>query len=173
MNLLRRSASLGRIGPSATIAITQKARELRTGGRDIISLSIGEPDFDTPQHIKEAAAAAMARGETKYPPVGGIPELKTAVVEKFRRDNGLDYTMQEIIISAGAKQVISNAMIATLDPGDEGSHPCTLLGELPATRQPMRGDTRLCRDRPRGWVQASSARSCCGNDTAHPLGRFE
>ena len=115
----KRSTSLARIQPSATIAITQKARELKASGRDIISLSIGEPDFDTPQNIKDAATAAMARGENKYPPVSGIPRLKTAVAAKFKRDNGLDYADNEIIVSAGGKQVISNAMLATLDAGDE------------------------------------------------------
>lgn len=119
MAVFTRSTSLARIQSSATIAITQKARELKAAGRDIISLSIGEPDFDTPQNIKDAATAAMGRGENKYPPVSGIPRLKTAVAAKFKRDNGLDYADAEIIVSAGGKQVISNAMLATLDAGDE------------------------------------------------------
>lgn len=119
MAVFKRSTSLARIQPSATIAITQKARDLKAAGRDIISLSIGEPDFDTPQNIKDAATAAMGRGENKYPPVGGLPRLKTAIAAKFRRDNGLDYADAEIIVSAGGKQVISNAMLATLDAGDE------------------------------------------------------
>lgn len=115
----RKSAALSRIQPSATIAITQKARDMRAAGRDVISLSIGEPDFDTPDHIKAASASKVAAGETKYPPVSGIPALQEAIVTKFRRENGLEYRSSQIIVSAGGKQVISNALLATLDPGDE------------------------------------------------------
>ncbi|MDB5715665.1 MAG: aspartate aminotransferase [Sphingomonadales bacterium] len=114
-----RSVALKRIQPSATIAITQIGRDLRAAGRDIISLSIGEPDFDTPEHIKAAASEAMARGETKYPPVGGIPQLKAAIAEKFRRENSLEFSNAEVTVSGGAKQVIANALMATLNPGDE------------------------------------------------------
>ena len=116
---VKRSAALSRIGPSATIAMTQRARDLKAQGRDVISLSIGEPDFPTPQHVMDAAAAKVAEGETKYPPVPGLPELREAICEKFERDNGVAYTPQEVIVSAGGKQVISNALLATLDPGDE------------------------------------------------------
>lgn len=119
MTGFERSAALSNIQPSATIAITQLARDLRAEGRDIISLSIGEPDQPTPSNIVEAAHAAMLRGETKYPPVGGIPELKEAVRRKFARDNTLDYALGEIIVSAGCKQVIAMAMMATLNPGDQ------------------------------------------------------
>jgi len=115
-----RSTALSRISPSATIAITQKARDLRAAGRkDILSLSIGEPDFDTPEHVCEAARSAMAAGNTRYPPVSGVPALKEAIAAKFERDNGLGYGAAEIIVSAGAKQIIANAMLATLNPGDE------------------------------------------------------
>jgi aspartate aminotransferase len=113
------SAALSNIQPSATIAITQLARDLRVEGRDVISLSIGEPDHPTPGNIVEAAHQAMLRGETKYPPVSGIPELKDAVRRKFARDNSLEYTSGELIVSAGCKQIIAMALMATLDPGDE------------------------------------------------------
>jgi len=110
---------LSRVKPSATIAMTQKARDLKNQGRDIISLSVGEPDFDTPDHIKEAAVAAIRRGETKYPPVAGIVPLREAIAKKFKRENGLDYKPAQTIVSTGGKQVLYNAMLATLNPGDE------------------------------------------------------
>ncbi len=113
------SEALGRIKPSATLAVSQKARELKAAGRDVISLSAGEPDFDTPENIKKAAIAAIERGETKYTAVDGIPELKAAIAEKFRRDNGLDYSAPQIIVSTGGKQVLFNALLATINPGDE------------------------------------------------------
>ena len=110
---------LGRIKPSPTLAVTQKASELKAAGADVIGLGAGEPDFDTPENIKKAAVAAIARGETKYTTVDGTPELKQAISAKFRRDNGLDYEPDQITVSTGGKQVIYNAMMATLDPGDE------------------------------------------------------
>ncbi len=113
------SDALGRIQPSATVAISQRARELKRDGRDIIALSAGEPDFDTPQHVKDAAIAAMNAGQTKYTNIDGIPELKEAVAQKFRRDNGLDVTAADCFIAAGGKQIIFNALMATLNPGDE------------------------------------------------------
>ncbi len=113
------SDSLNRIKPSPTLAVTQKARELKAQGRDIISLGAGEPDFDTPDHIKAAATAAMARGETKYTAVDGTPELKQAIRDKFKRENGLDYAPDQISVGTGGKQVLFNALMATLNPGDE------------------------------------------------------
>ena len=110
---------LSRIKPSPTIAVSTKARELKAAGRDVIGLGAGEPDFDTPDNIKEAAIAAIRRGETKYTAVDGTPELKAAIVEKFRRDNGLDYKPEQISVGTGGKQVLYNALMATLDPGDE------------------------------------------------------
>ena len=110
---------LDRISPSQTIAISQKARALAAEGRDIISLSAGEPDFDTPENVKRAAIAAIERGETKYTDVADAKALREAVCLKFKRDNGLDYAPDEVMVSTGGKQVIFNAMIATLDPGDE------------------------------------------------------
>jgi aspartate aminotransferase len=111
--------ALNRVKPSATIVITQKARDLKASGKDVISLSVGEPDFDTPDNIKEAAIAAIRRGETKYTPVSGIPELRAAVAAKFKRENGLDYKPSQTIVSTGGKHVIYNALLATLNPGDE------------------------------------------------------
>jgi aspartate aminotransferase len=111
--------SLNRIQPSATIAVSTKARQLKAAGRDVISLSAGEPDFDTPENIKAAAVRAMEAGKTKYTDVDGIPELKAAIVRKFARDNGLDYKPGQISVGTGGKQVIYNALLATLNPGDE------------------------------------------------------
>ncbi len=110
---------LSRIKPSPTIAVSQKARELKAAGRDVIGLGAGEPDFDTPDNIKEAAIAAIRRGDTKYTAVDGTPDLKAAIAAKFRRDNDLDYKPEQITVGTGGKQVIFNALIATLDPGDE------------------------------------------------------
>lgn len=111
--------SLARVQPSATIAVSTKARELKAQGRDIISLSAGEPDFDTPDNIKEAAKRALDAGKTKYTDVDGLPELKAAISAKFKRDNALDYAPSEISVGTGGKQVLYNALIATLNPGDE------------------------------------------------------
>ena len=111
--------SLSRVKPSATIAVTQKARELKEAGRDVIGLGAGEPDHDTPDNIKEAAIEAIRRGETKYPPVAGINPLRKAVAEKFRRENGLDYKPEQTIVGTGGKQILYNAFVATLNPGDE------------------------------------------------------
>jgi aspartate aminotransferase len=110
---------LGRIKPSPTIAISALARELAAGGRDIIGLSAGEPDFDTPDHIKQAAIDAMARGETKYTDPDGTPALKQAICDKFKRDNNLDYKVSQVTVGTGGKQVLYNALMATLNPGDE------------------------------------------------------
>jgi len=111
--------SLGRIKPSPTIAATQKARDLIAAGRDVISLGVGEPDFDTPDNIKKAAIAAIERGETKYTAVEGIPELRKAIAGKFKRENDLDYTPAQTFVAPGGKAIIYNAMMATLNPGDE------------------------------------------------------
>jgi len=113
------SAALQRVQPSATLAVTQKARDLKAKGIDVISLGAGEPDFDTPDHIKDAAIDAIRRGETKYTAVDGIPELKDAIIKKFRRDNGLEYTAAQVHVSTGGKPVIYNALLASVNPGDE------------------------------------------------------
>ena len=116
---IKLSKNLEKIAPSATVAMTQLARELKNEGKDVISLSAGEPDFDTPSHIKFAAIDAINRGETKYTAVDGIDELKEAIVKKFKRDNDLNFSKENISVAPGGKPIIYNAMIATLNPGDE------------------------------------------------------
>ncbi|MCE4226071.1 pyridoxal phosphate-dependent aminotransferase [Methylobacterium sp. C25] len=111
--------SLSRVKPSATIVMTQKARELKAQGVDVISLSVGEPDFATPDHIKQAGIDAINRNETRYPPVSGIPALREAIVRKFQRENGLDYRVSQTIVATGGKHIIYNALLTTLNPGDE------------------------------------------------------
>src|SRR6056297_3517947 len=117
------SATLERFGASPTVAMTTRAAALRAGGADIVALAAGEPDFDTPAHIRAAAVAAMERGETRYTAVDGTAELKAAVAEKFVRDNGLTYAPDEITVGSGGKHVIWNALLATLEPGDEAIVP--------------------------------------------------
>ncbi|WP_313104473.1 pyridoxal phosphate-dependent aminotransferase [Brevundimonas sp.] len=141
------SASLARVKPSATLAVTAQARELKRQGRDVIGLGAGEPDFDTPDNIKAAAIEAIHRGETKYTDADGMPELKAAIVAKFARENGLTYAANQIHVASGGKPVIYNAFVATLNPGDEvivpapywvsypdmvllaGGEPVTVIGE--------------------------------------------
>lgn len=110
---------LARVKPSPTLVVTAKAAELKAAGKPVIGLGAGEPDFDTPDHIKDAAIAAIKNGETKYTPVGGTPALKKAISDKFKRENGLDYAVGQIVAGVGAKQVIFNALLATLNAGDE------------------------------------------------------
>ena len=117
MNFL--SATLSRVKPSPTIAMTAKAAELKAAGRDVIDLSAGEPDFDTPQNIKDAAVAAIAAGKTKYTAPDGIPELKQAICAKLKRNNGLDYSPAQVSVGTGGKQILYNALMATLNEGDE------------------------------------------------------
>lgn len=117
MSLL--SDTLARVKPSPTIVVTTKAQELRAAGRDVIGLGAGEPDFDTPDHIKEAGIAAIRAGKTKYTAPDGMPELKAAICGKFSRENGLTYTPEQISVSSGGKQILYNALMATLNPGDE------------------------------------------------------
>ena len=113
------SDSLKRIKPSPTIAVTQKARELRAAGKDVIALGAGEPDFDTPDNIKNAAIRAIKRGDTKYTAVDGTPELKKAIIRKFKKENKLNYTLDQITVGTGGKQVLYNTFMATLNKGDE------------------------------------------------------
>jgi aspartate aminotransferase len=146
MGLVART--LERVKPSPTIAITTKARELKAAGFDVIGLGAGEPDFDTPDNIKQAAVEAIRRGETKYTAVDGIPELKRAVAEKFKRENGLTYTPSEITVGAGGKQVLYNALLATLNPGDEVIVPSPYWVSYPdivllAGAEPVVVETRL------------------------------
>ncbi|MFN3992455.1 MAG: pyridoxal phosphate-dependent aminotransferase [Tabrizicola flagellatus] len=113
------SDTLARVKPSPTIAVTTKAAQLKAEGRDVIGLGAGEPDFDTPEHIREAAKRAIDAGKTRYTAVDGIPELKAAICSKFLRENGLTYTPQQISVGTGGKQILFNALMATLNPGDE------------------------------------------------------
>ena len=113
------SSKVASMAESETLAMAQKARELKSKGIDVIALSLGEPDFDTPDYIKEAAKKALDEGYTKYPPVSGYPELRKAIQHKFKRDNKLDYDLSEIVVSNGAKQCIANTCLALLDPNDE------------------------------------------------------
>jgi len=113
------SNSLKRIKPSPTLAVTQKARELKAAGKEVISLGAGEPDFDTPENIKQAAIKAINDGDTKYTAVDGTPVLKNAIIKKFKRENNLDYQIDQVTVGAGGKHVIYNAMVATLNEGDE------------------------------------------------------
>ena len=113
------SNSLKRIKPSPTLAVTQKARELKAAGKEIISLGAGEPDFDTPENIKQVAIKAIKNGDTKYTAVDGTPALKDAIIKKFKRENNLDYQADQVTVGAGGKHVIYNAMVSTLNEGDE------------------------------------------------------
>ena len=113
------SQTLARVKPSPTIAMTGRAQQLAAEGKDIITLSAGEPDFDTPEHIREAAKAAIDAGHTRYTAVDGMPALKSAICEKFSRENGLDYSQAQVSVGTGGKQILYNALMATLNPGDE------------------------------------------------------
>jgi len=113
------SATLARVKPSPTIAMTTRALELKAAGRDVIGLAAGEPDFDTPEHIREAGKAAIDAGKTRYTAPDGIPELKRAICAKFARENGLSYEPKQVSVSSGGKQILYNALMATLNPGDE------------------------------------------------------
>ncbi len=140
--------ALLRVKPSATIAVTQKARDLRNAGRDIISLSVGEPDFDTPDNVKEAAIAAIRRGETKYTPVAGIPPLREAIAAKFKRENGLSYRPAQTIVGTGGKHILFNAFLATVNPGDEVIIPAPYWVSYPdmvliAGGRPVAVETRI------------------------------
>src|SRR5262245_43659142 len=140
--------SLSRIKPSATIAVTDKARALKAAGRDVIGMAAGEPDFDTPDNIKEAAIKAIHAGATKYTAVDGMPELKAAISRKFKRENNLDYKPSQIIVGTGGKQVLFNALMASLNPGDEVIIPAPYWVSYPdivllAGATPVAIETRL------------------------------
>ena len=113
------SNRLQRLAPSATLAMSQKSSEMKAQGIDVINLSVGEPDFNTPDHIKEAAKRAVDENFSRYSPVPGYPELRKAIVEKLKRENGLDYQMSEILVSNGAKQSVCNTVMALVNPGEE------------------------------------------------------
>ena len=157
--------SLNRIQPSATIAVSTKARQLAAQGRDIVSLSAGEPDFDTPQNIKDAAKRALDEGKTKYTDVDGIPELKAAIAAKFKRDNGLDYKPSQVSVGTGGKQVLYNALLATLNPGDEVVIPAPCWVSYADIVHARRRQAGLRRNDDRGRLQAE-ARSARKGDHA-------
>ena len=136
---------LARVKPSPTIAVTNKARELKAGGRDVIGLGAGEPDFDTPENIRAAAKRAIDAGHTRYTAVDGIPELKAAIVRKFKRENELEYKASQVSVGTGGKQVIYNALAVTLNAGDEVIVPAPFCRSCPRTR-----DTRRTRRRVSG-----------------------
>ena len=164
--------ALKRVKPSATITITQKARDLKAQGKDVISLSVGEPDFDTPDNIKEAAIAAIRRGETKYTPVSGIPQLREAITRKLKRENGLDYKPNQTIVSTGGKHVIYNALLATLNPGDEVICVAPYWVSYPEMVALCGGTATFCRDEDRERVQAPArgarARDHAEDEVGHP-----
>jgi aspartate aminotransferase len=135
------SASLARVKPSATIAVTDKARALKAAGRNVIGLGAGEPDFDTPGNIKLAAIRAIEAGKTKYTDVGGIPELKEAIIAKFERENELTYKPNQIIVGTGGKQVLYNALMATINPGDEVIIPAPYWVSYPRSRRRPSGSS--------------------------------
>ena len=156
------SDALARIKPSPTIAVTARALELKAEGRDIICLSAGEPDFDTPAHIRAAAKAAIDAGRTRYTAPEGIPELRRAIAAKFARENRLDYAPDQVIVSTGGKQVLFNALLATVEPGRRGDHPGALLGQLPrhggARRRHPGGGARRARRRLQDHARRRSRR---------------
>ena len=162
--------ALSRVKPSATIAVAQKARELKAKGRDVISLSAGEPDFDTPDNIKEAAIAAIRRGETKYTPVAGIPELRKAIAAKFKRENGLDYEPAQTIVGTGGKQILFNALHGDAEPGRRGAHPRALLGELSRNGADLRRHARRRADHHRERLQAQGAKPSKRRSRRRPSG---
>lgn len=129
------SQRLAQLSESETIAMSQKSRELRDLGMDIINLSLGEPDFPTPEHVKEAAKQAIDDNFSKYPPVPGIPELREAIVEKFKRDNGLNYKISQVVVSTGGKQALANAIYSLIDPDDEVIIPSPYWVSYPAMIQ--------------------------------------
>ena len=146
--------ALSRVKPSATIAVTQKARELKSAGRDVIDLSMGEPDFDTPDNIKNAAIEAIRQGKTKYTPVSGIPPLREAIAKKFKRENNLDYRPEQTIVGTGGKQILFNAFMATLNPGDEVVIPAPYWVSYPEMVALCGGDAGVRPDHHRQRLQA-------------------
>ena len=148
---IRLSRRVAKVKPSPTMAVTAQAKQMREAGRDVIGLGAGEPDFDTPDHIKQAAIVAIESGQTKYTPVGGTTELKQAVIDKFSRDNGLDYQLNEILVSVGGKQSFYNLAQALLDEGDEVLIPAPYWVSYPdivllADATPVAMPTELAQD---------------------------
>src|SRR5438094_864561 len=174
------SASLARVKPSATIAVTDKARALKAAGRNVIGLGAGEPDVDTPANIKLAAIQAIEAGKTKYTAVDGIPELKEAIIAKFRRENDLTYKPNQVIVGTGGKQVLFNALLATINPGDEVIIPAPYWVSYPdmvllAGGEPVQVDTRMAdgfKMKPEALERAITARTkwIIFNSPSNPTG---
>ena len=162
---------LSRVKPSATIAVTQKARDLKAKGREVISLSVGEPDFDTPDNIKQAAIEAIKRGETKYPPVLGIPPLREAIAAKFKRENGLDYKPSDTIVGTGGKQILFNAFLATMNKGDEVIIPAPYLGQLSRDGAINGGEPVIVATKIETRLQAAARGPRAGDHAADQVGR--
>ena len=167
--MFAQSATLRRVKPSATAPAAAKARALRAAGRDIISLDAGEPDLDTPDNIKEAAIQAIRDGKTKYTDADGIPELKAAICAKFARENGLTYAPSQINVSPGGKPVIFNAMIATLDPGDEVIIPAPYWVSYPGHGAAGRRRAGVRRSQGERRLQAGAGRPGSGDHAQDPL----
>ncbi len=163
------SATLRRVKPSATTAASAKARALKAAGRDIISLDAGEPDFDTPDNIKEAAIKAIREGKTKYTDVDGIPELKAAICAKFARENGLAYKPSQINVSPGGKPVIFNAMVASLNPGDEVVIPAPYWVSYPDMVLLAGGEPVFVPTTAADGFKVQTGRPRGGDHAAHPL----
>ena len=161
---------LSRVKPSATMTVTQKARDLKAKGRDVISLSVGEPDFDTPDNVKQAAIEAIKRGETKYPPVLGIPPLREAIAAKFSRENGLDYKASDTIVATGGKQILYNAFLVTMNKGDEVIIPAPYLGELSRDGRDQLGRPGHRADQRSRTASSSSPRTSSGRSRRAPSG---
>ena len=151
------------------MTVTQKARDLKAKGRDVISLSVGEPDFDTPDNIKEAAIAAIRRGETKYPPVLGIPPLREAIAQKFKRENGLDYKPSDVIVGTGGKQILYNAFLVTMNKGDEVIIPAPFWVSYPDMVLDQRRRAGDRADTARGRLQAQARGAGTGDHAAHQV----
>ena len=143
------SDRLNRLAPSATLAMSQKSSEMKAQGIDVINMSVGEPDFNTPDNIKQAAKKAIDENYSRYSPVPGYPDLRKAIVAKLKNENGLEYTTNEVIVGTGGKQCVCNAVLALVNPG-RGYHSCTILGKLPADGEIGRrySDHCECRFRP-------------------------
>ena len=161
---------LSRVKPSATMAVTQKARDLKAKGRDIISLSVGEPDFDTPDNIKQAAIEAIKRGETKYPPVLGIPPLREAIAAKFSRENGLDYKPSDTIVAHRRQADPLQRFPGHHEQGRRGHHPRALLGQLSGDGRDQLGRAGHRADEARAGVQAAAGGPRAGDHAAHQVG---
>ena len=164
------SAALDRVKPSATIAVTDKARELKAAGRNVIGLGAGEPDFDTPANIKLAAIHAIEAGKTKYTAVDGIPELKEAIVAKFQRENGLTYKPNQIIVGTGGKQVLYNALMATINPGDEVIIPAPYWVSYPEMVALAGGEPVSVVCTAGAWLQAAARRRWKRRSRQRPSG---